>query len=444
MMAESNTPNNVTTTSTRTTLSRHGPILSSRSRDKEFDIFIFWSTSRYATLVGAINSTLNDPGISVKQVKAWLRILQPDLKRLPGFRIYPAAVTRLPPGSCTVEPKEKADPIPSENIILPGSYCCIVEGATSYRNPLVPYLRNRGSFTVLKRTLERRPERNSHNLSFYNLPEYIQEVVHGNQCFLTGRTSSTSLSIHWLFPPIWATKLPADTVPYLPAEHFIVPNNAAMMNERVAKLMHDNAFGIDVSEGYRFVAFDKDVSGLKDELRPEILSALGQKDPSLTEFLHYHFLWCLLAHFIGEDMKDEFPVGEISALYRCIELHEVDSHELATLKQKPVWQTPAGMEVWDSILANYYGDGASEEEDDSDTTNEEDSDSDSERFGKGGQAVVVECSLRIVLLSGCEFTNSFNLQTVANYRCPFSRVPRPSIALQLRRPPILCPPPYQD
>ncbi|KAI0309900.1 hypothetical protein OF83DRAFT_1288390 [Amylostereum chailletii] len=341
-------------------LSTYGHIPSTHSRDEGFDTFVFWPSDP-AILVGGLNSKLHNAPVSVEKVKRWIRLISPDFgQKGVDFDIFPAALEQITTGSILAYPTQGNTTrlALTDDLEVNKSYCCAMVGtvtdAGEYTGPIWrpwnPWQKRQHSFESLKVTEEADPE-SGVKLEFYNIPEELQNDVlerDGDNCFLTGESPA---SIHWIFPPTWVPKL--HDIKRL-WDSFCLPGNAAMMSKTVATSMHDNAFGIDVDDGFRFVTFDPLQGNLREMLGlPECLEFLGQRDPSLVTFLREHFRWCLMVHFFGENIEAEFSRGHTDALKEAMRSH--DDEALKELKQRDLWQTPAGKEIWNRMSAKYVG-----------------------------------------------------------------------------------------
>ncbi|KAI0309901.1 hypothetical protein OF83DRAFT_935047 [Amylostereum chailletii] len=340
-------------------LTTHGHILSNWSRKKSFDTFIFCPTTPHAMLVGAINSTLHDPSesITVKQVQGWLRMLYPGSFKSRDFAIHPAEVTQFASGRCAVTAKDDSEPVASEKALLPGTYCCV---SSETRVPFTD-LRNADqcrTFTGLRAYALKNRKRYEENLSADIMTDRLQSDVRTRDayaCFLTrlgaGGDLDPPVNVHWIFPPSCMGELRKI---HLEFKDMAVLDNAAVMSEGVAKLMHDNAIGIDVDDGFRIVAFEPLPPKWKEQHHiPESASFLDQNGPTFVMFLRWHFLWCLALHFQGNDIEREITPSQARDLRGIIEKYGADSEEVGYMKEEPQWQTPAGLEIMELMLATY-------------------------------------------------------------------------------------------
>ncbi|KAI0309902.1 hypothetical protein OF83DRAFT_935068 [Amylostereum chailletii] len=237
------------------TVPPHGHVLSNRSRENNFDTFMFLPATPFAELAGVINSALNDPQtITVKRVKGWLYLLYPRTFKGPYFEIYPANITHFAHGPCAVAAKKDSEPMGSEKALLPGAYCCAVKEDKRLRTKV----RSAGTdltFTELHTYGMEHHDEYEEEMHFDSLSEIVEREIRErdhNACFLTQIEGDLDFptKVHWIFPPSCAVEVAMD------CESMAVSENTAVTSEGVAKLIHDNSIGIDVDDGFRMVAFD--------------------------------------------------------------------------------------------------------------------------------------------------------------------------------------------
>ncbi|KAI0318712.1 hypothetical protein OF83DRAFT_1082756 [Amylostereum chailletii] len=135
---------------------------------------------------------------------------------------------------------------------------------------------------------------------------------------------------------------------------FLGKDNAAMVCESVASLMHSNKIGIDVDEGFRIIIFDPKI---KEEQRKELdlildLSFLSQ-DQGMVDMLRQHFRWCLLVYFLsGKEVADIFPLAYLADIMAAMGSEPEEVEGLRHQKAAD-WDTPTGKEVW-ALLEERY------------------------------------------------------------------------------------------
>ncbi|KAI0318544.1 hypothetical protein OF83DRAFT_936884 [Amylostereum chailletii] len=122
----------------------------------------------------------------------------------------------------------------------------------------------------------------------YDISQEIQAEVKGRdgpQCFLT----RTAANDNWIFPPMWALLFGRNLYKISERGSFNQADNAAMMCEDVAQLLHMNAIGIDVDEEYRVVVFEPHLVRSGPDLQlPPAVAFLGQSH-SMDKYLREHF-----------------------------------------------------------------------------------------------------------------------------------------------------------
>ncbi|KAH9478829.1 hypothetical protein JR316_0009291 [Psilocybe cubensis] len=165
----------------------------------------------------------------------------------------------------------------------------------------------------------------AHLLPWLNIPNEVEKAVAERDqgyCIMSGACGQDKVAVTWIIPPAFLPIVSA--VPGTGFKHYAdicIPSNALTMHRDLVDDFWDNAFGVDVeptmkptypSESLKhrttidllyFGTSDKPESYWKASLHHsiEVKAVAGQTI----------YFFCLLTHFIGGDIKDQYTKDDI-------------------------------------------------------------------------------------------------------------------------------------
>ncbi|RDB17247.1 hypothetical protein Hypma_001762 [Hypsizygus marmoreus] len=318
-------------------------MLSKKSRDLARDTFIFQPSP--VRLWCGLNQNLSPVTSNIFQ--RWMRLINPNL---PPFELCPITLQKY--GVLHYSASPSGEPIPPQSTkrLPPGDYAWVSPNPNFMEPFTLVFFYH--SYAAMKRQSEETDWPVSKEyLSQYDIAPAIETsvIMRDNRCFITGSTSETTeLEVTWIVPPVWNFDTARTCVPESDQDHssHIVPANAVLMRKDLIPAFQDNAFGVDVDDNYRIVAF-RDF-GLNASLIP-----VGSLAPSRqaehpqpgpgAEFLREHFRKCLTVHLPGGDIWDDYSLGEVQATFREVGLS--DSDDEVEPMDSPKWKTVLGNEI---------------------------------------------------------------------------------------------------
>uniref|UniRef100_A0A8H7XZJ2 Uncharacterized protein n=1 Tax=Psilocybe cubensis TaxID=181762 RepID=A0A8H7XZJ2_PSICU len=168
----------------------------------------------------------------------------------------------------------------------------------------------------------------AHLLPWLNIPNEVEKAVAERDqgyCIMSGACGQDKVAVTWIIPPAFLPIVSA--VPGTGFKHYAdicIPSNALTMHRDLVDDFWDNAFGVDVEDNYRLVIFrDLGQAGkLLEGITTPFYRSQGRSGPD-DIFFRIHFIQCLLTHFIGGDIKDQYTKDDIREWRDRREVYEV-------------------------------------------------------------------------------------------------------------------------
>jgi len=194
-------------------------------------------------------------------------------------------------------------------------------------------------------------------LSWYHISSSLERSVtarDGGRCLITGSSSNDAeIGVSWIFPPAWAQWL---THPHYSEDPSAIsnPSNAMLMRKDLIAAFHDNAFGIDVDDGYRLVLF-RDIGPAGELLTGSNSQAYFCRPGSKVQstgpdnyFLREHFKHCLRVHLLHGDITDDYPQSVVMGAIKSLGLWNHEDEEVPF--NDPRWNTELSKEILECHL----------------------------------------------------------------------------------------------
>jgi len=317
---------------------------SEKSYNLRRDTFLFWPGLPAYLLIG-LNQKITP--VSSAKLRRWIRIIDPTS---PDFDLRPVTIHKIAPFRYSAKPSGPTIPPDSTVPLPPGDYGWTIDGYSCGQQYIY-----RPFYDVLTplhppSSFEEYRKEGEENIHFKDVedimkmnvfpPSFEESVfLRDARCFFTGTESKPDLSVSWIIPPAYLHMLTYPNPP-TPSEldHFISILNACVIRKDLMALFLDNAFGVDVDDGYCLVVF-RDIGSVQLPLKVARDESCSGPD---DEFLREHFRWCLRVHLQGGDIGDEFSHHDIQHAAELLGLHG-DEYDLAPLDD-PRWQSRIGKE----------------------------------------------------------------------------------------------------
>ncbi|KAI0714377.1 cryptococcal mannosyltransferase 1-domain-containing protein [Cerioporus squamosus] len=169
------------------------------------------------------------------------------------------------------------------------------------------------------------------------------DAIHGDKsCIFTG--SLTGVEVGWIFPPTLSQFVPrAASEIGIPRDEqtYATPSNLVTMRKDIFELFDENAFGIDVDDGFKIYKFLQSAANAVD--LPEKLEA-SAVDQAMIPSLRAHLHWTLCLNFLGGAIDKDYPIPEIREFRAEMGLEHDPDVELVPLDDKR-WDSPMGRDA---------------------------------------------------------------------------------------------------
>ncbi|RDX41734.1 hypothetical protein OH76DRAFT_1411818 [Lentinus brumalis] len=217
------------------------------------------------------------------------------------------------------QPSSTLPMIEDHELLLPGDYVCVFEGAAGTR-PHVTYNRaSRVSLASARQSYLTRLSVDCRKIPIELIQQKDSTTNGSKRCILTGTSEPADIVTEWIFPPALSHKIPrtaADVGIPVPAKkqrdsgqlEYTTPSNLIVMRKELYELFEDNAFSIDVDDGFKVYRFNQ--SAVNAAGLPKQLEGVDQLK-EMVPFLRAHFHWTLSINFLGGAIENEWDINTI-------------------------------------------------------------------------------------------------------------------------------------
>ncbi|KAF8586916.1 hypothetical protein K439DRAFT_1631209, partial [Ramaria rubella] len=181
-------------------------------------------------------------------------------------------------------------------------------------------------------------------------PHFKDAVSRRDQCCcITGISDSGELEVTWIYLPTLSHELSAN--PHYPdPTPYRTISNAILLHKALTKHFEENSIGIDIDDNYRLVIFKN--LDLGDMVLPSHVSSENISGDK-AQCLKLHFRRCLLVHFCGGDIWDQYNKDDVLTLMEDLGVFGEGNTDLAPLDD-PRWQTEIGKEILEGRMAGMF------------------------------------------------------------------------------------------